>query len=406
MSEQLIIAQGSMGPQGLTGPIGFQGAIGVQGVPGTGATFGFPFDVNAGDADFISVGGSGQVIFNPNGVSFNGIQGNSFPPINYTFNTATASTVIFKDQNYGASYSEWTTVNNSPTRFDNTVIFTGNVFGLSGSIGFGATGPQGAQGAAGSGAQGAAGVTGPSSGWPVDASLVDANIFNIAGAGSFNMGTNGISVNGLSSSLASSILYSNNRGISYSLWFDNTNGPIQIDVPITFTNQVISTLYLNSSILFENINGGLTQAMYFNNLTSGATAAIQYSGISGSMYSLWIDNTNAPVQIDANVNFTGNITGITAANVPLQTVLNYGNTASKSINLVLGATGSIIMNPSNGIVITGASANSISEQFTVTGANIYAISAVGNNFVGLNADDNMSATSLDYQNKFSYIISR
>lgn len=310
--NQLIITQGgqgsmgTQGPQGPTtfvvGPTGASGATGIAGVV-------FPYDVSTGTASFFNIGvADGQFIMNNNGMEITGIGSTAFGAINLTYLSSSQSAAIYIDNVYGASYSLEMTSNNGPAIFNNLVIFAGGVQGASFSGGSTATGPQGAIGP--QGFSGLVGPTGPASGWPVDATLVDAQFINIGNSnGSFNMGVNGIDINGLSSSQPASILFSNNAGTSYSLWIPNNSGPIQIDVPITFTNQVISTLYLNSSILFEHIYGGATQAMLFSGLTSSTTAAIQSSGVYGTSYSWWWDSSNAPVQFDCPVVFTGTVSG-------------------------------------------------------------------------------------------------
>ena len=302
MSEQLIIAQGAMGLMGNTGPAG---------APGAAATSSYPYNVAQNAALFYNIGSTyGQVIFNNNGIEFTGILGSSFSAIAFEYLSTSASYGIDFNNITGASAGIHI-ANTVTTQIDGPITFNGPVYGFSGSVIKGATGPQGANGA--TGAAGANGATGSLS-FPYNVASNQVDFYNIGSVGSFIMNNNGIQINGITTSISSSILMSNNKGTSYSLWIDNTNNPIQIDAPIVFTNTVISTLYQNSAILFENINGGATQAFYLNNLSSSASAAIQLSNNSGSSYSLWIDNTNNKVQIDAPVQFTGNV-NFSGANV-------------------------------------------------------------------------------------------
>jgi hypothetical protein len=146
----------------------------------------------------------------------------------------------------------------------------------------------------------------------VDLSVTPNVRFTNVGAtgGSLILNNSGVMFNNVLGSQSATILLSNNKGTSYSVWIDASNGPVQIDAPITFTNQVISTYYQNSAIQWGPIDGGATAAMSFISLTSSATASILFSGNYGSTYSLWMDSTNAPARFDNNVIFGGTVSGI------------------------------------------------------------------------------------------------
>lgn len=341
MSEQLIISQGGIGPQGLSGP---QGPIGPQGsgVPGpTGPNGGinFPYSVLLGQAEFDNIGSTaGSFVLNGNGAQFNNIKGNTFAAINFDFISSSASAGIQFNNVTGASYGIWIDNTNGIFQIDSPVVFTNTVIGISGSNGgFGSTGPQGAVGPQGSqGNIGIPGPTGPSLGgitFPYNINSGDALFYNTGTtSGSFVIGANGVGINNIVSTKPASIQISNTTGSSFSTWIDNTNGPIQIDVPITFTNQVISSLYLNTPILIEDIYGGTGPSWAMDSLTSSGPASILYTNNTGSSYSLWIDNTNGPVRIDPNVVFGGSVSfindiTISGTNSFPNGVFVYGNTS-------------------------------------------------------------------------------
>lgn len=310
--NQLIITQGGQGlmgyqgPQGSTtfvaGPTGAAGATGIAGIV-------FPYDVSTGTASFFNVGEvDGQFIMNQNGVEWTGISGTAFPAINYTFISSSQSAAIYYDNVYGLSYSLEMSANNAPAIFNNLVIFAGGVQGASFSGGSTISGPQGPIGPTGA-ASTVPGPTGPATGWPVDTSLVDAQFLNIGNSlGSFNMGSNGISINGVSSSYPEAILLSNNIGASgIGFHIDSSNGYFLCEVPSIFTMPLISTYYLNEAIIIQNFNSGLTASFAWNNLTSNTTAAIPMTNVIGNSYSLSIDNSNSPVFIGATAIFNGSV---------------------------------------------------------------------------------------------------
>ena len=315
--NQLIISegiQGQMEPTGSTGPAGssFIGSTGPQGPTGA-AGITFPYSVLSGDATFTNIGSSnGEFVLNTTGYEITGIQGITFSAMLHSYITSSASYAIDYNNITGASAGVHFDSTVNGIVIDCPITFNGSIHGFTASILSGATGPQGPTGAQGN--PGTVGPTGSSTGFPYDVSVSgNADFINVGdGSGSLNITNNGITINAVTSSLSSSLLLSYNGGTSYSLWIDNTNQPIQIDVPITFTNQVISTFYNKNSLIFENISGGPTQAILYNTLTSSSTASIQYSNIIGASYGVWYDNSVQNIQIDCPVTFTGTVSGIGA----------------------------------------------------------------------------------------------
>lgn len=310
--NQLIIAQGGQGFQGPQGPIGLsfsgsQGPIGPTGLPGIV----FPYDCTV-DAIFVNVGsGSGSVVFNNNGVEFTAIVGSAFAGENHTFISSSASYAIEYNNITGASGGVHFASSVQSVVFDGPVIFNGSVTGGSFSGGSTAVGPQGFQGPIGpQGNTGIVGPTGSSTGFPYNVAVSGEADFVNVGGGIVAFGSQGVAFSGITTSSPAAIPVTGVAGASYSLWFDNTNGPIQIDVPITFTNEVISTFYLNQALEFGPIDGGLTQAIFFNSLTSSTTAAIKSSNVKGTSYSWWFDASNNPIQFDCPVNFTGTVSAL------------------------------------------------------------------------------------------------
>lgn len=393
-----------MGPMGFTGPVGPQGNLGPQGPMGLGATSGYPYDVTMGDATFINVGGpAGTFIINTNGVEANGLVGTSFPNVIFS-NISTSADYAIDFQNVAGASGGVHLDSNTSAVFDGPVTFNGTIIGLSGSsFTNGATGPQGPVGA--QGAMGIAGPSGPASGWPVDSTLVDASIINIGtGLGSMNFGINGIDINNIQSTQPYSIVISNSTGTDGSVLFDGTNGTIVVNDNIIFNGTVVSTLYDNEAVYITDITTtGATAAVSFADLTSVTDGAIQFRNVAGALYSLDVDSSNAPVHFGANVIFSGSVTGVTGASNTLEDILTNGNAADILISLSQSGIGSIILDPSSGVTITGASANSIIQQFTPTGALNYTLSANGSNIVGFLVDDDTSITGLAYQNNGSLL---
>lgn len=305
-TNNLLVTQGPQGYQGPQGPTTY--IAGPTGPQGSTGSLNFPYDVSSGDANFTNVGGSlGEFIINTNGVEMNSV-------------TSSQPAVFLFSNNTGSSYSMWIQSNNGPVQIDANVNFTGVVTGITAGAGYGATGVQGPTGPQGAtGPQGSLGPTGPSTGFPYDVSVSgDANFTRVgSGDGSFNITPNGINFNAITSSQPAAIQFSYNQGTSYSLWFDNTNGVIQFDAPVVFTNTVDSLYYDNSTIEFSDIDGGATAAMIFSSLTSSATASILYTGNYGSTYSIWMDNTNAPIRFDNGVIFGGSVSGMVGTQGPI-----------------------------------------------------------------------------------------